>query len=44
MGKALEFEIIKEDKKTGARAGILHLPHGDVLTPVFMPVGIKKYQ
>ena len=41
MGKALEFEIIKEDKKTGARAGILHLPHGDVLTPVFMPVGTQ---
>ena len=39
--KALEFEIIKEDKKTGARAGILHLPHGDVLTPVFMPVGTQ---
>ena len=41
MKKALEFEIIKEDKKTGARAGILHLPHGDVLTPVFMPVGTQ---
>ena len=39
--KALEFEIIKQDKKTGARAGILHLPHGDVLTPVFMPVGTQ---
>lgn len=22
-----------------ARAGVLHLPHGDVLTPMFMPVG-----
>lgn len=41
MKKALEFEIIKEDKKTGARAGILHLPHGDVLTPAFMPVGTQ---
>lgn len=27
------------DSKTRARNGILSLPHGDVLTPVFMPVG-----
>ncbi len=25
----------------GARAGTLHLPHGPVRTPVFMPVGTK---
>ena len=24
------FEIIKTDPETGARAGILHTPHGDV--------------
>lgn len=35
------FEIIHEDKKTGARAGILHTPHGDIHTPVFMPVGTQ---
>ena len=28
-----EFEIVKEDKKTRARAGILHTPHGDIKTP-----------
>ena len=39
MKKALEFEILKKDKNTSARLGVLHLPHGDVLTPVFMPVG-----
>lgn len=39
--QALNFEIEKIDKKTGARAGILHLPHGDVKTPVFMPVGTQ---
>jgi len=33
------FEVIKQDKKTGARAGVLHTPRGDVLTPVYMPVG-----
>ena len=31
------FEIKHKDGK--ARTGILHLPHGDVRTPVFMPVG-----
>ena len=39
--KALKFEIIKKDKKTGARLGVMHLPHGDVQTPVFMPVGTQ---
>ncbi len=33
------FELIHEDKKTKARYGILHTPHGDVETPMFMPVG-----
>ena len=33
------FELLKEDKKTHARAGILHTPHGDIETPIFMPVG-----
>ena len=35
------FEIIKTDKSSRARAGILHAAHGDVLTPVFLPVGTK---
>ncbi len=39
--KALKFEIKKIDKNTGARLGIMHLPHGDVETPVFMPVGTQ---
>ena len=36
-----EFELIKECKETGARAGIFHTPHGDIETPVFMPVGTQ---
>ena len=28
-----------EAQAGSARAGILHTPHGDVLTPTFMPVG-----
>lgn len=33
------FELIHEDKNTKARYGILHTPHGDFETPMFMPVG-----
>ncbi len=39
--EALTFEIKKKDKRTGARLSVLHLPHGDVETPVFMPVGTQ---
>ncbi|WP_077598121.1 tRNA guanosine(34) transglycosylase Tgt [Olsenella urininfantis] len=35
------YDIIAEDPKTHARAGVLHTPHGDVPTPIFMPVGTK---
>lgn len=35
------FDIVAEDPKTHARAGVLHTPHGDVPTPIFMPVGTK---
>src|SRR5574344_1617548 len=33
------FTCNHNDANTKARTGILHLPHGDVSTPVFMPVG-----
>jgi queuine tRNA-ribosyltransferase len=33
------FEVLHKDARTNARLGILHTPHGDVPTPVFMPVG-----
>ena len=33
------FTQIAKDTKSRARTGIMHLPHGDVKTPVFMPVG-----
>lgn len=36
------FELLHEDAKTGARAGILHTPHGDIETPIFMPVGTNS--
>lgn len=37
--KAITFEILHEDPNSHARTGILHTPHGDVFTPMFMPVG-----
>ena len=33
------IRITKKDKETKARLGILTLPHGEVETPAFMPVG-----
>ena len=33
------FEVLHKDARTGARRGVLHTAHGDVATPVFMPVG-----
>lgn len=35
------YEVVKQDKKYGARAGILHTPHGDIETPIYMPVGTQ---
>ena len=35
------YEQIKQDKRTGARVGILHTPHGDIETPTYMPVGTQ---
>ena len=36
---AIRFEITHVCKQSGARCGILHTPHGEVETPMFMPVG-----
>ena len=35
------FELQATCPATGARAGILHTAHGDIETPVFMPVGTQ---
>lgn len=35
------YEVIKECPHTGARAGVFHTPHGDIETPIFMPVGTQ---
>ena len=40
MSTVLKYFDIKHKSSDGkARTGTLHLPHGDVRTPVFMPVG-----
>ena len=38
---AITYELLHKDAKTGARRGIVHTPHGDIQTPVFMPVGTQ---
>ena len=38
---AVTYELIKTDKRTKARRGLVHTPHGDIQTPVFMPVGTQ---
>jgi queuine tRNA-ribosyltransferase len=35
------FKLIKSSKTTAARAGILKTAHGEIETPVFMPVGTQ---
>ena len=36
---AIQFELLHRDKETKARAGIITTDHGEIMTPVFMPVG-----
>lgn len=38
---ALKFELIKKDKNSNARCGIIHTEHGSIPTPIFMPVGTR---
>lgn len=37
----VNYELVAEDRKTSARAGLLHTPHGVFKTPMFMPVGTQ---
>ena len=38
---SFEFEVLKKDDRTKARVGVLKTPHGDIPTPIFMPVGTR---
>lgn len=39
MEKPIKYELEKKDKN--ARAGVISTPHGEIKTPVFMPVGTQ---
>ncbi len=41
MTPAITYELIAKDERTGARAGVVHTPHGSFETPIFMPVGTQ---
>ena len=41
MKQPITYELLHVDKSTGARRGIVHTPHGDIQTPIFMPVGTQ---
>lgn len=35
------FDVTQKEKDTRARTGIIHTDHGDIETPIFMPVGTQ---
>ena len=39
--RSFNFEIIKSDEQSLARAGLLTTAHGQIPTPIFMPVGTR---
>ena len=41
MRPAITYELLHIDKNSGARRGVIHTPHGDIQTPIFMPVGTQ---
>ena len=41
MSEAITYELLHIDKNSGARRGVVHTPHGDIQTPIFMPVGTQ---
>ena len=41
MSNPVTFELLHICKQSGARLGVLHTPHGDIPTPIYMPVGTQ---
>ncbi len=39
MSHPFSYELKHICKQSGARLGVLHTPHGDIETPIYMPVG-----
>lgn len=41
MSSQFSYELIHTCAQSGARLGVLHTPHGDIQTPIYMPVGTQ---
>jgi len=41
MNEALQYQLIKKCSTTKARLGKISTPHGEIETPIFMPVGTQ---
>ena len=39
MSQLFSYEVKHVCRQSGARLGVLHTPHGDIPTPIYMPVG-----
>ena len=39
MSSPVTFELLHVCRQSGARLGVVHTPHGDIPTPIYMPVG-----
>ena len=39
MTQPFSYEVTHVCRQSGARLGVLHTPHGDIPTPIYMPVG-----
>lgn len=39
--KQFEFKVTHIDKNSGARVGVFKTPHGEIQTPIYMPVGTQ---
>ncbi len=39
MSQTFRYEVTHVCRQSGARLGVLHTPHGDIPTPIYMPVG-----
>ena len=41
MSNPVSFEFQLQAREGRARAGVFNTPHGDILTPIFAPVGTQ---
>lgn len=41
MSQYFSYELIHTCAQSGARLGVFHTPHGDIPTPIYMPVGTQ---